>query len=158
MRTFSSLLVVTFIGVRMAWWIGYRTASVPLCIGCMSLCHWEGRLFIYLLSESNDPKLLDEPLKGFIVNPACSPWKLFGSYKPGHMGIMAHSESVQPLQSVKLVYQPYSWSRAALEYLWNSWSLRITGLCYSLFMFTMIMCLLWNWNNLLLLLCQNCDN
>ena len=28
---------------------------------------------------------------------------------------MAHGESVQPLQSVKLVYQPYSWSRAALD-------------------------------------------
>ena len=29
------------------------------------------------------------------------------------MGIMTHSESVQPLQSVKLVYQPCSRSRAA---------------------------------------------
>ena len=28
---------------------------------------------------------------------------------------MTHSESVQPLQSVKLVYQPCSWSRAALD-------------------------------------------
>ena len=28
---------------------------------------------ICLLSESNGPNLLDEPLKGFIVNPAYSP-------------------------------------------------------------------------------------
>ena len=54
--------------------------------------------YICLPSESNDHNLLDEPLKGFIVNPACSPWKCFGSYKPRHMGITTHSESVQPLQ------------------------------------------------------------
>ena len=35
--------------------------------------------YIYLPSESNGPNLLDEPLKGFIVNPACSSWKCFGS-------------------------------------------------------------------------------
>ena len=75
MRTFSSLLVVTFIGVRMACRIWYRTASVPLCIGCVSLCHWEGGIYICLLSESNGPNLLDEPLKGFIVNPTNLPWK-----------------------------------------------------------------------------------
>ena len=68
------------------------------------MCHQEGGLYICLPSESNGPNLLDEPLKGFIVTPACSPWKCFGSYKPGHMGITTHSESVQPLQSVKLVY------------------------------------------------------
>ena len=38
----SSLLVVTFIGVRMACQIVYSVASVPLCIGCLSLCHREG--------------------------------------------------------------------------------------------------------------------
>ena len=32
-----------------------------------------------LPSESNGPNLLDEPLKGFIVTLACSPWKCFGS-------------------------------------------------------------------------------
>ena len=79
------------------------------------MCHWEGGLYICLASESNGPNLLDEPLKGFIVTPACSPWKCFGSYKPGHMGIMTHSESVQPLQSVKLVYQPCSRSWVALD-------------------------------------------
>ena len=31
------------------------------------------------------------------------------------MGITTHSESVQPLQSVNLVYQSCSWSRAALD-------------------------------------------
>ena len=74
-ETFSSLLEVTFIGVRMAYQIRYRTACVPLCIGCVSLCHREGGLYIYLPSESNGPNLLDEPLKDFIVNPVDLPWK-----------------------------------------------------------------------------------
>ena len=153
MRTFSSLLVVTFIGVRMAWWIGYSVTSVPMSIGCVSMCHREGGLYIYLPSESNGPNLLDEPLKGFIVTPACSPWKCFGSYKPGHMGITTHSESVQPLQSVKLVYQPCSRSRAALEPLWNRWTLSNICLCYSLFMFTFDHVFgNGNWNNLMLLI------
>ena len=75
MRTFSNLLVVTFIDVRMARRIGYSAASVPLCICCASLCHREGGLYIYLVSESNDPNLLNESLKGFIVNPTDLPWK-----------------------------------------------------------------------------------
>ena len=70
MRTFSSLLVVTFIGVRMACRIGYRTASTLICIAMMELCHSIGGSYICLPSESNGPNLLDEPLKGFIVNPA----------------------------------------------------------------------------------------
>ena len=74
MRTFSSLLVVTFIGVRMACRIGYSAAFVPLCIGYASLCHQEEGLYICLLGESNGPNLVDEPLKGFIVNPADLPW------------------------------------------------------------------------------------
>ena len=32
-------------------------------------------LYICLSSESNGPNLLDEPLKGFIVNSADVPWK-----------------------------------------------------------------------------------
>ena len=68
-----SLLEVTFIGVRIAWWIGYSASSILLSIGCMSLCHREGGLYICLPSESNGPNLLDEPLKGFIVNPADLP-------------------------------------------------------------------------------------
>ena len=32
-------------------------------------------LYICLPSESNGPNLLDEPLKGFIVNPNDLPWK-----------------------------------------------------------------------------------
>ena len=75
MRTFSSLLEVTFIGVRMACRIGYRTTSTLMCIAVMELCHSIGGSYIYLLSESNGPNLLDEPLKGFIVNPADLPWK-----------------------------------------------------------------------------------
>ena len=56
-------------------------------------CHGE---FDSCQLETYGPNLLDEPLKGFIVYPVCSPWKCFGSYKPGHMGITTHSESVQP--------------------------------------------------------------
>jgi hypothetical protein len=59
----------------MAWWIGYSVTSVLMCIGCASLCHLEGGLYICLLSESNGPNLLDEPLKYFIVNPADLSWK-----------------------------------------------------------------------------------
>ena len=46
-ETFSSLLEVTFIGIRMACQIGYSAASVPLCIGCASLCHREGGLHLF---------------------------------------------------------------------------------------------------------------
>ena len=119
MRTFSSLLAVTFIGIRMACQIGYRTASTLMCIAMKELCHLTGGSYNCLPSESNSINLLDEPLKGFIVTPACSHWKCFESCKPGHMGITTHSESVQPLQSIKLVYQPYARSRAALEPLQN---------------------------------------
>ena len=34
-----------------------------------------GGSYICLPSESNGPNFLDEPLKGFIVNPADLPWK-----------------------------------------------------------------------------------
>ena len=59
----------------MACRIEYSAASVPMCIGYVSMCHWEGGLYICLPSESNGPNLLDEPLKGFIVNPTDLPWK-----------------------------------------------------------------------------------
>ena len=97
MRTFSSLLVVTFIGVRMACRIGYSSASIPMCIGCVSLCLSKGEPYICRAQKPSGPNLLDKPLKGFVVTLSCSPWKCFGSYKPGHMGITTHSESVQPL-------------------------------------------------------------
>ena len=75
MRTFSILLVGTFIGVRMACRIGYRTTSTLMCIAAMELCHSTGGSYIYLPSESNGPNLLDEPLKGFIVDPIDLPLK-----------------------------------------------------------------------------------
>ena len=74
MRTLSSLLVVTLIGVRMVCQIRYRTASTFMYITVMELCHSIGGSYICLLSESNGPNLLDESLKGFIVNPADLPW------------------------------------------------------------------------------------
>ena len=91
-----------------------------MCIAMMELCHLTGGSYIYLPSESNGPNLLDEPLKGFIVNPADLPWKWVKRLAAlGERVNHAYGESVQPLQSIKLVYQPCSRSRAALEPLWN---------------------------------------
>jgi hypothetical protein len=67
------------------------------------------------------------------------------SHDLGLLGIVTHSESVQPLQSVKLVYQPCSWTRAALD----PYGIEITinlfvfAIHYSLYM---IMCLLWEYH------------
>ena len=67
MRTFSILLEVTFIGVRMPCQIRYRTASTLMCIAVMELCHSIGGSYICLPSESNGPNLLDEPLKVYLL-------------------------------------------------------------------------------------------
>ena len=45
-----------------------------------------GALHLFANWNPSSPNLLDEPLKDFIVIPACSPWKCFGSYKPRRMG------------------------------------------------------------------------
>ena len=76
MMTFYSLLEVTFISVRMAYRIEYRTASTLICIVVIELCHliW-GVPISVLPSESNGPNLLDEHLKDFIVNATDLPWK-----------------------------------------------------------------------------------
>ena len=89
---------------RSVFRVGYSAVSVRQCIGYVSLCPSEGEPYIRRAQKPSGPNLLDEPLKGFIVTPVCSHWKCFGSYKPEGMGITTHSESVQPLQSVKLVY------------------------------------------------------
>ena len=47
---FSSLLEVTFIGVRMTCQIGYRSASTLMCIAMMELCHSTAG-FLYLFAE-----------------------------------------------------------------------------------------------------------
>ena len=60
-------------GVGMACQIRYRIASTLMCIAVMELCHSTGGSYICLPSESNGPNLLDESLKGFIVNPADLP-------------------------------------------------------------------------------------
>ena len=70
------------------FWVGYSAASVRQCIGCASLCLLEEEPYIRRPQKPSGPNLLDEPLKGFIVTPACSPWKVFGSCKSGHMGII----------------------------------------------------------------------
>ena len=59
----------------MACRIGYRIASTLMCIAMMELCYSTGGSYICLQSESNSPNLLDESLKGFIVNPTNLPWK-----------------------------------------------------------------------------------
>jgi hypothetical protein len=71
----------------------------------------EGGLYIRRPQKPSGPNLLDEPWKDFIVKLDCP----MGSHDLGLLGITTHSESVQPLQSVKLVYQPCSRTRAALD-------------------------------------------
>jgi hypothetical protein len=69
------------------------------------MCHSEGRLYICLPPKPSGPKLLDEPLKGFIEYPAYSLGSVRGSTGPGHMGIMTHSKSVHLCTEFnKLVY------------------------------------------------------
>ena len=46
---------------------------------CDGIVPFDRGSYICLPSESNGPNLVDEPLKGFMVNPACSPQKCFGS-------------------------------------------------------------------------------
>jgi hypothetical protein len=91
--------------------VGYSAASVLMSIGCVSLCHMEGELYICRAQKPSGPNLLDEPWKDFIVKLNYP----MGSHDLGLLGITTHSESVQPLQSVKLVYQPCSRSRAASD-------------------------------------------
>jgi hypothetical protein len=75
-------------------------ASVSMCIGYVSLCHTEGGALHLQATKPSGPNLLDEPWKDFIVKLICP----MGSHDRGLLGIMTYSESVQPLQSVKLVY------------------------------------------------------
>jgi hypothetical protein len=118
--------------------VGCSAASVFMCIGCVSLCHTEGELYICRLQKPGGPNLLDEPWKDFIVKFN----RPMGSHDLGLLGIMTHSESVQSLQSVKLVYQPCSRTRAALDPygIEITINLLILAIHYSLYM---IMRLLW---------------
>jgi len=75
MKILSSLLEVTRKGARGACCFGYSVASVLMCIGCESLCHLEGGLYICTPRNPCGPNLLDELLKGFIVIPTDLPWK-----------------------------------------------------------------------------------
>jgi hypothetical protein len=123
--------------------IGCSAASVLMCIGCVSLCHTEGELYICRLQKPSSPNLLDEPWKDFIVKLN----RPTGSHDLGLLGITTHSESVQPLQSVKLVYQPSSRTRAALDpyEIEITINLLVLAIHYSLYM---IMCLLWEHHQL----------
>ena len=75
MKNLSSLLEVTRKGARGACHFGYSVASVFMCIGCESLHHSKGGLYICMTENPCSPNLLDELLKGFIVNPVDLPWK-----------------------------------------------------------------------------------
>ena len=74
MKTFSSLLEVTRKGTRGACRFGYSAASVLMCIGCVSLCHLKGGLYIYAPRKACGPNMLDKLLKGFIVILADLSW------------------------------------------------------------------------------------
>ena len=67
MRTFSSLLVVTFMAHK---------GMFPLLLGCV----YRAAMHMHATPREgphtpSGPNLLDEPLKGFIVNLANLPWK-----------------------------------------------------------------------------------
>ena len=62
-------------GAKVARRLGYSAATVHQCIGCALLCLSEAEPYICLPRKPSGPNLLDEPLKGFIVYPAYSPWK-----------------------------------------------------------------------------------
>jgi hypothetical protein len=65
-ETFSILLVVTLNDVRMACHFGCRASPCPFVYRLRVMYHWEGGVYICLLSESNNPNLLDELLNDFI--------------------------------------------------------------------------------------------
>ena len=73
MRTFSSLLVVTFMAQK-----GLAESGIVrplyLCVQPARNVPF-GREALHFLANWNPsgPNLLDEPLKDFIVTPACSP-------------------------------------------------------------------------------------
>jgi hypothetical protein len=46
-----------------------------MCIAMKELCHLKGDSYICLPRNPSGHILLDEPLKGFIVNPVNLPWK-----------------------------------------------------------------------------------
>jgi hypothetical protein len=52
-------------------------ASVPMCIGYVSLCHSEGEPYICRPQKPCGPNLLDEPLKDFIVFPCLLTLEVF---------------------------------------------------------------------------------
>jgi hypothetical protein len=118
--------------------VGCSAASVLMSIGCVSLCHMEWELYICKAQKPSGPNLLDEPWKDFIVKLNCP----MGSHDLVLLGITTHSESVQPLQSVKLICQSCSRSRAALDPygIEITINLLVLDTHYSLYM---IMCLLW---------------
>ena len=58
-----------------------RPLSVSVYVACLSVCRLrvivpvsEGELYIRRPQKASGPNLLEEPLKGFIVNPADIPW------------------------------------------------------------------------------------
>jgi hypothetical protein len=118
--------------------VGCSAASVLMSIGCVSLCYIEGELYICRAQKPSGPNLLHEPWKDFIVKLN----RPMESHDLGLLEIMTHSESVQPLQSVKLVYQSCSRTRAALDpyRIEITINLLVLAIHYSLYM---IMCLLW---------------
>ena len=67
MMTFSNLLVVTFMAHK---------GMFPLLLGCVYRAAMPTRATPRDGPHTpSSPNLLDEPLKGFIVNPADLPWK-----------------------------------------------------------------------------------
>jgi hypothetical protein len=62
-------------GARGARHFGYRTAHVLMCIAAKDLCHRKAGSYICLPRKPRGPNMLERPMEGFIVYPACSPWE-----------------------------------------------------------------------------------
>jgi hypothetical protein len=65
-ETFSNLLVVTLIDVRMTCHVGCRIVFSLMSIAVKEVCHLKMGSYICLPSESNNPNLLDELSNYFI--------------------------------------------------------------------------------------------
>jgi hypothetical protein len=86
-----------------------------MCIGCASLCHTKGELYIRRLQKPSGPNLLDEPRKDFIVKHVCplrpckpraygdhdSQWKCTTSTecKTGILAVLTVTSGLGPLRN-----------------------------------------------------------
>jgi hypothetical protein len=126
----------------MAWRIGYSAASVLMCIGCASLCHMKGGLYICLPSEFNGPNMLDEPLKDFIVFPCLLTLEVFWEQLTWAYGLHDLQWKCTTSTECKTVIIVVFTVTSGLGPLRNSWSPMINMFLLFIIHFILIICLL----------------